>query len=345
VWRGILIAGWIGLAGCAPTTRVRRVLAPETYVSPVSPTAGQIATVDVSSGYDPRNPSFGPYEPVVVFEREGVTWASPLAITDRGVVRVTPVDADAEVRVYVRHTGLIPRDFQPVTTRSGTLSRALPTAVRFLPHGRIDPADGPFELHLQDLHNVYNEERVEDGDLLLVEVSAPGAPTERYLFRSLEFGLRTRLGAGVLLRAPIPWVAGQRDVGLSPALTASMAINYRLRSERAGWSFVGEQLALLVSAGVGSTVLEDVDGQIDDQLQGAFNAALVGGGVEVFRIVGLQVLGNASAPFRDDLESGWTLAVGLDAVQLARFAQDISSRLLFEHPQHEDRRRRRDREP
>ncbi|MEZ4241175.1 MAG: hypothetical protein R3F59_34455 [Myxococcota bacterium] len=142
----------------------------------------------------------------------------------------------------------------------------------------------------------------------------------------------------MLFRVPIPWIPEQADVGLSPALTASMAINYRLRSELAGWSFVGEQVALLVSVGVGSTVLENVDEKLDQQLGGVFNAALVGGGVELFRIVGVQVLGNASAPFRDDLESGWTLAVGVDAVQATRFADSIVSRLLFEHPQHEDRR-------
>lgn len=340
--RSILIAAAISLtAACAPLHRARRALAPETFVSPAPPTAGQLAAVEVSTGFTRGDPQFVPYAPVVVLERDGVAWASPLPITDRGVVRVTPVDPRAEVRVFVRHTGLIPRDFQPVTTRSGTLAGALPTTIRFLPHGPLPPDDVPFELHLHDLHNVYNEERVEDGDLLMVEISGPEAPTERYLFRSLEFGLRTRLGAAVLLRAPIPWIEGQQDVGLSPALTASMAINYRVRSELAGWSFVGEQLALLVSAGVGSTVLEDVDGQIDDQLRGAFNAALVGGGIEVFRILGVQVLGNASAPFRDDLESGWTLAVGIDAVQAARFAEHLVTRLLFEHPQHEDRRRRR----
>lgn len=337
VWQVGLVGLAIG-AGCAPLTRARRVLAPETFVTPVQPT-GEIASVRVAGGFTRTDPEGDgvPFSPPATFVRDGEVWIEPLAITDRGWVQVEALRPDATLRVYTRHLGLVQRDFRPVVARSGTLRGELPTVIRFLP-GHGEPlGDEPYRLYIQDLHDVYNEERVEDGDLLLIEVEAPGAGTERYLLRSFEFGLRTRLGAGVLLRAPIPWLPEQRDVGLSPALTASLAVSYRLRSERPGWSFVGEQLAILMSVGVGSTVLEDVDTNIDAQLTGAFNAALIGGGIEAFKIVGVQILGNASAPLRDDLESGWTLAIGLDAVQLGRFADNIGSRLLFEHPLREDR--------
>lgn len=58
----------------------------------------------------------------------------------------------------------------------------------------------------------------------------------------------------------------------------------------------------------------------------------------MFDLVSLQVLGNASAPVRDDLESDWVLAIGIDAVQAARFTDTLGARLLREHPMSEDRR-------
>lgn len=328
------MSGLLACAACAPLTRVRRALAPPTYVSPAGPTRtlAAVSLSDTSAPDDPPRPFAA--EPVIV--RDGESWIEPLPITDRQIIEVRPLHPETAVRIYVRHTGLIRNDFEPVVSRSGTLRRALPTAVRFLPDGPI--GSEPFELHVRDLQNIYNEERLEDGDLLMIEVSAPSAPTERYLFRSLDFGLRTRLGASLLLRMPIPWIPEQSDVGLSPALTGTLALNYRVRSERPGLSFAGEQLALLLSVGVGSTVLDEVDGKIDQQLKGAFNAALAGGGIEAFQFVGIQILGNASAPFRDDLEAGWTLAAGIDAVRLTRFADNLVTRLLFEHPQHEERR-------
>jgi hypothetical protein len=65
----------------------------------------------------------------------------------------------------------------------------------------------------------------------------------------------------------------------------------------------------------------------------------VGGGVELYGLVSVQLLGNASAPFRDDVEMDWALAIGFDAVQAARFADQLGSRLLRDHPLAEDRRR------
>ena len=61
------------------------------------------------------------------------------------------------------------------------------------------------------------------------------------------------------------------------------------------------------------------------------------GGVELLKFTNVQVLANASAPLRDDIEAGWTLAVGFDAVQFARFSANAGARLLREHPLREDR--------
>ena len=56
-------------------------------------------------------------------------------------------------------------------------------------------------------------------------------------------------------------------------------------------------------------------------------------------LVSLQVLGNALAPFRRDLPGDWSLAIGFDAVQAARFTDKLGARLLREHPLAEDRHR------
>ncbi|MEQ1501309.1 MAG: hypothetical protein ABMB14_03720 [Myxococcota bacterium] len=317
---------WVWIAGCAPATRVRRALAPETFVTPRSEAPrGEVATVLVDSGWEDE-PAI-PYRPVTRFTRDGVSWFEPVPITDRGSVEIVPRRPEAEIAVYARHTGLVQRDFRPVLTRSGTVDGELPTTIRFLPAGPLGAE--PVTLALRDLHDVYNEEPLEDGDLLLIEVGVPGEDVDRYLFRSLDFGLRTRIGAGVMVRTPVPWFAENETDTLSPAFTLSLAVGYRPRTRRSGLSFVGERFALVGSVGVGSAAL-DVQG-LDQQLQGAFNAALIGGGIEVFELVNVQLMGNVSAPFRDDLGSDLSLAFGVDAVQLARFADHLGDRLIREH--------------
>ena len=320
------------LTACAPTTRVRRMLAPERFATPETAT-GSLATVRVDSGWKGSEPAV--YDAPDAFEHEGVPWVGPVDVTDRGTLEIEPRRPDAEVRIYARHEGILPRDFRPVIARSGTLPRRLETALRFEPAG---PLGGEtVRIALDDLQDVYNPEPIEDGDLVLVEVSAAGEPTERYLFRAREFGIVLRGGAGVLVPVPIGLFETQSDVQISPALAVSLKVGYRLRTPAPALSWLGDQFALVASVGIGSTVLDDPQSLLDDRLQGAFNAALVGGGFEVLKFVNLQVLANASAPFRDDLEAGWTLAVGFDAVQFARFSRDAGARLLREHPTREDR--------
>jgi hypothetical protein len=241
--------------------------------------------------------------------------------------------------LYVRRVGLERNDFLPVVARSGTLPRELPTTVRFEPRG---PIPSPHRLELRDLHSVYSDSPLEDGDLLLLEVGQPGQEPERYLFRALDFGWRTRVGAGLLVRVPLPWVESQEGAELAPVLTASLIGGYRFRTRQGGLLFVSEQLAGVVSVGIGSTAvstaaLPSKDQRLDDQIEGVFNAALVGGGVELLQFFSFQLLGNASAPFRDGIESDWALAMGLDTVQLARFSRDLFSRLVKDRPLREDR--------
>jgi hypothetical protein len=327
VWRSIPILAAVACAGCAPWVRVRRALAPESFVTPVS-AHGELAAVLLDDGWVEDDDAL-PYSAIAAVA-DG--WVEPVPVTDRGYIEVVPLRSDVTIRVYTRHTGLEPRDFEPVVARSGTLRGELPTTLRFLPS---DPLGEPFRLYMEDLHNVYNEEPLGDGDLLMIEVRAPDRSPERYLFRSLEFGLRSRFVAGVLVRVPVPWVVEPPDVGPSPALTASLAFAYRARSRKSGLSFASEQLALIVSVGVGSSVLESEG--LDEQILGVYNASLAGGGIELFKFASAQFLGNATAPFRRDVDADWTVAFGIDAVQLGRFAEGLGARVAKEHPLREDR--------
>jgi hypothetical protein len=318
------------LAGCAQGTRIRRVFAPESFVTVEEP-AGVHAEVTVDAGWEEEAPA--PYRPSTVSTDDDETWYAPQPLTDRAVISVEPGPGGAEVALYSRHVGLVERDFQRVVARSGTLRGEIATAVRFLPEG---PLEGPWELEVRDLQSVYSDDRLEDGDLLLLEVTGGGGPPERYLFRLYDFGLHTRAGAGLLVRLPIPFVQTEAEQAtLTPALTASLSIGYRPRTRNPAANFLTEQVAAVVSVGIGSTVLEEEG--LQNQISGAFNAALVGGGIEVLQMFTVQILGNASAPFRDDLESGWALAVGFDAVQFGRFAKDLSARLFRESPLAEER--------
>lgn len=320
----------LSASACAPVTRVRRALAPESFVTPEQP-VGRYASVVVNAGWSDLPPV--PYFPPESFVRDGVRWVEPVSLTDRAQITISPLDGPITIDLLTRHTGLVQRDFQQVEARSGSLPGTLPTTLRFVPDG---PLDSPYTVQLRDLKNVYSDDPLADGDLLLIEVGAPNLEPDRYLFRLFDYGWRTRAGAGVLFRVPLPF-EDQQGVTLSPALTLSLAVGYRARSRDPVLRFVNDRLMLVGSVGIGSTALTGTQG-LDQRIAGAFNAAVIGGGIEAFELVNLQILGNASAPFRDDLESDWALAIGFDAVQAARFADKLGARLLREHPMTEDRR-------
>lgn len=320
------------LSACAPITRARRALAPEGFVTP-EVGVGRYADVVVDAGWRDLPPV--PYFPDEAFVRDGVRWVEPVAVTDRARITVAPRAEPVVVDVFTRHTGLVQRDFQELEVRSGSLPGVLPTTIRFLRDGTIAE---PMTVDLRDLNNVYSDDPLGDGDLLLLEVGRSGEEPDRYLFRMFDYGWRTRAGAGVLLRVPFPFAEAQAAT-FSPALTASLSVGYRPRLRTPALDFLSERVALVGSVGIGSTALVATEGPLDQQLSGAFNAALIGGGIELLQLVSVQVLGNASAPFRNDRESDWALAIGIDAVQAARFTDQLGARLLREHPLAEDRTR------
>ena len=308
--------------------RARRLLGPDRYVTPATRT-GHHAAVVVASGW--ADEAAAPYLPPEAFAADQQSWIAPVVLTDRGWIEIHAHDPLSTLRVYSRSTGLDRRGFRPVVSRGGTLSGRTPTALRFLPRGPLGPS--PLRLFVADLQNIHAGDRLEHGDLLLLEIGPPGAEPERYLFSTRDFGWHTRTGSSLLVRFPL---SDAVDTSPTPALTLSMAVGYRYRSRRPALEFLGERVRLVGSIGVGSSILQ-TSGPLDQQLQVAFNALLAGGGIELFEIVSVQLLANAQAPFRNDLDANWTLAAGFDAVQFSRFFANAGARLLRDHPLSEDR--------
>ncbi len=338
IWRAmqslpLVVAALVLLVGCAPVNRARRVLGPDHYVYSETPEERH-AQVLVRSGW--QGEALAPYSPRLAYidDDDGERWVRPVIVADRGQIRVVPRHDDVTIRLYARSTGLRRRGFRPLLARSGTGANRNPTQIRFLPKA---PLREPWVLDIRDLQNVWSGDRLLHGDLLLLEVARPGAEPDRYLFDTHDFGFRTRFGAGVLVRVPLQ-SSEDSDAPASPAIVVSMALGYRFRTQNPVVEFLGERVMLIGSAGVGSAVLENVSGPINDQLQGAFQALVVGGGLEFFEFLSVQLLINARAPFLRGLEPGWTLAAGFDAVQAGRFFGNLGEQLLREHPSREDRR-------
>ena len=316
------------LSGCTQGIRTRRLLGPDHYVTPRTPT-GEHALVVAATGWDDETPRT--YRPPSQFERAGVVWIRPMVLTDRGWIQVRALHPDSTLRLYLRPTGLERGGFRPLTARSGTLGGELDTALRFFDAGPL--GSEPRRINIADLQSPYAGDRLSHGDLLLVEVGPPGSEPERYLFRARDFGWRTRLGASLMIRAPLR----STEELPSPALMVNVALGYRFRTRQPVLEFLGERMTLVAGVGVGSAALESVSGPLDEQLQGAFNALLVGGGIEMFEFLSVQAIVNPRAPFRRDIRTEWTLGAGFDAVQFSRFFADAGARLFRDSPLREDR--------
>ena len=301
------------LTGC---THFARFNAPDAYVMSE---ADRTSSVQVDTGF--KGDQLGPYAP----RSFAHGWERPVLVAERGRIEVDP--AGGEVEVWLRRPGLDDRGFQPVIERTGTLPHQIPLELRL----GWEATDGIVEIPVDHLSNVYGGQRIEDGDLLLVRVEHAEAPDDDYLFRIRRYGLVSRFGAGVLIRVPVPGVPDQSEFGTS-TLAVSMAFGYRPRTSKPGLYWLTEQFSFVTHLGIGSTEVQtlqnNVANPVDDQVNGAFNAALVGGGIEIFRFVSLQTQVNLSSFLRDGPETPWALAVGFDAVQFARYSRDAGSRLF-----------------
>lgn len=317
--RTLLLLSLLSLAGCMGG-RARKFLAPDAFVLPDGPT-GAIAHVRYDEGTRKEPPRLWDAERVL---HDGRSFVRPVTLTSSGWLELDPIAPGATVRVYQRHEGIVPSDFQRVVTVTGGLHGAIPNEIRPIP----TTLENPWRLYVHQLENVYNAYEFQDGDLLLVELEAPDLPTEHYLFRSRRLGLRSKFGAGVLVRVPIALDTG---ASVSPAFAATVALGYRPRTSSGLITWAGDKIALVASLGVGSTAVEAVDGNVDEQLDTFLNAALGGGGIEFYDILSLQVLANLSALGRERSEDPATLAIGFDAVQFGRFTRDAGRRLFWKN--------------
>lgn len=267
-------------------------------------------------------------EPARMTSRDGASYLRPVVLSDRDtLVLGTRASGPVALEIYLRSNGLFDRhDFQPITTITGSLDRRYPNEVVMLPT-RLD--EGPVALSVADLDNIYNNYSYDHGDSLLI-VARSETNRERLLFRRRDAGIYFSGFAGVL--ATIPLREDQR--GVAPILAGGVTMGWRTRRS-AGPMLVFDPLELVVSGGIGSTALDgfttDNEVALGQQLQGVFNAALVGGGVRLFRVITVQGFVNTTQFFRNADEAPATLAVGVDAAGLAAATRDIFGRLLREN--------------
>lgn len=307
----------VALPACGAWHNARRfVLEPE-YAAP-DPGAGELAGLR----YDPGVGEEQGYEPAP-FEEGGVRFGRAVPIEGDGWIEVAP-ERPVLTEVFIRRTGVNETAFLPVQTVTGTIGHRVAVGVRYLP---TTPSAEPLRLAMKDLRNPYNSYRFEDRDLLLLVVSDEER-VERYLFQLYELGVRVTFGGGVLVPTRIPGLV--EDVQATPALVGTASLGYRFRSRSTG-SRLAESFSLVASAGVGSTALQPVEGAIEEQITGAFNAAVVGGGVALFDFLSLQGLVNVSALFREGPEARWVPVVGFDAVSFARYTRRAWSRLVYDN--------------
>lgn len=327
---------WVLLfaVACGPGTRIRRAFAPERFVIPQD-RVGEQAAVVVETGW--AGDDVVPYNPEVVYETDGTTWVGPVEVTHKGTISVLPVLSGTTLRVYRRHLGPAEHDFHELRYRSGTLYGRLETAVRPMP---LEPlGTDPVAIRMRELTSPFSDDRVADGDLVLVEITSPDGQTiEPYLFRNVRYGWRSRFGAGALVRVPLPW-GEPPDEPLPPALTVLASFGYRFRRAAPVIRWFEETVTFALTAGISSTFLEDQNVSVPE----LGRSLLVGGGLEFYQILSVTPVVNASAYTDPDETKVWALALGVDLVQLTKFTEALVLRLVREHPLAEDKRPRGER--
>ncbi len=299
-----LLAGLL-LSGCGLSHRVRRVLSPVTTVS--APPAGALATISIVD----RDGGSTPY---TAEDARGL--ARPALITDKHAIHIAPADAPITARFFVRNFGVFPRDTFEIHTVTGARREGLSQEVRFLP----DTIDAPISLSMQDLTNTYNGYRINDDDLLIVELS-DGGSAERYVFQNREVGFDARLSYGLLVRSALP--SGEQDLDLSPAISAGLAMTWRRPQRGDELTRALDSNELIVSVGLGTTTLAVLQetGEVDEVLDTVRGTGLVGGGVVLFESLSVQLLTTVGPQPQP------SLALGVDTIKLTVLTRDIVRRL------------------
>lgn len=315
----------VALTACAMPHRIARFLAPPRVVVAAPPSQGP-PLVEVRTAL--ADGEAAPWEPHPS-DAVGAPFLDPVTITTRGRVELDPRAPDVVVRLYLRHAGLVDKDFYEVKTVTGAVSGELPNEIRYL--AAPAPLPGPVTLPMADLANVYNGYALRNDDLLLIEAQA-GDRVERYLLSVRKPGLWVGAGADVLVRAPLPWAS--QPMGLSPAAALTISVGYRSVSGHGHGAGALDRVALVGSAGVGADQLQmfvmDADLQTaGEETRSLVRGALLGAGVQLFDFVSLQVIYSTS-----DARAGlqpWSLGAGFDATRFAAFTQEAWRRLTAEN--------------
>jgi hypothetical protein len=111
---------------------------------------------------------------------------------------------------------------------------------------------------------------------------------------------------------------------------------YRFRHSAPVVRWFEETVMFALTAGISSAFLEGEDLTVPE----FGRSVLVGGGIELYKIVSIMPVVNASAYVDPDETKVWALALGVDVVQLTKFTEALVLRLVREHPLAEDRRER-----
>ncbi|MEL6342010.1 MAG: hypothetical protein AAFV53_02680 [Myxococcota bacterium] len=304
------------LSGCAFGHRLVKLVTPATYVAPAP--SGDIAVIEVEDPTGRRPYDAEPYDA----EPYDEDMARPMIVSEKSTLHITPADEPVALRVYHRGRYLNRDDFQLISSVTGARDRAFPNEIRYLPLRLRDP----YPLPISDLFNVYNNYRLKEGDLLLIEVSTPTA-TDRYLFIHRPVGLYANGTFDVLVRSNLP---PDDEVVLSPAFAVGLAIGYRGADPYQLVTRIFDPLALQVTVGIGSSSLEAA--RAEEDLSALLNqtllAALGGGGIRAWDTLSVQVLINLNGVFNPDISVAPTLGIGFDAARLTALIEDAFTKLL-----------------
>ena len=301
------------VSGCGFLHNLRRLPSPTSYVAP--PDVPTLAAVEVIRA----DGEAAPYAPVPL----GDGLARPMQLSGEDTLAITPAAEALTVRVLLRGHGIGGEDFFEVHALTGARPFALADEIRYLPR----TLSSPWRLPVSDLQNVYSGYRLDNDDLILIELS-DGEAVERLLFVNREVGWHARLALDALVRAPLlPGDAGRE---FSPALTAGLALGYRPAERDRGLARAADQLAVQVSAGIGTSALDEARAQeaLDASVSQALYSALVGGGVRVLDVLSVQALVNVSGLTDRAVPATWTVGAGVDAARLTTLTRDIGARLL-----------------
>ena len=267
------------------------------------------------------------YEVPPVEERDRTR---PPRLLKNGVIRLEYVDPTREIRVryFVRHAPTSEAGFQEVFSMVGTRKGRWPREVVFL-EDVFPSSRNPFDLHVRDLANPHGGIRLGNGDLILIRVEDRiTGDIQKAVFEYVDNGPQLSVWTNVLLSTGIsfplnPTTGTVKSEAYSFNLTLSLAAGWRPRKARGPIKWIGDNLALVLSIGVGALNTFDL-GSLQD-----FNFELVaGGGIQLLDIVSLQILVNLTPTVTGSALSTGFLAVGFNVTEAARLGRRVVPRLF-----------------